>query len=121
MRPSLFGRGLPAWGSWGDLDGVRSATVQALADDGLEIFAEAGFDRGEMIAPTAKQDAALREARIRLREKVEDCVGCQADLMINVLELRWDFEGVERLVLHLKKVIRSDARAGAMLCPLVLE
>ena len=60
-------------------------------------------------------------SRIGLREEVEDRVGCQADLVIDVFELRWNLERVEGLMLHGEEATRANTGAGAVLGPLVLQ
>ena len=97
------------------------AGAQALAGDGFEVLTEAGLDSGEMVAATAKQNAALRKVWIGCGKEVEDGVGCHADLLIDVLELGWDLEGVEGLVFHGEEASRADSRAGAVLGPLMLK
>ena len=87
MRHELLRR---CW--WRDLYRIRAAGAQALADNRLEVLVEAGFDGGEMVAAATEKDAASREFGIGLREEVEDRVGCQADLVIKVFELRRNFK-----------------------------
>jgi len=97
------------------------AGAEALAGDGFEVLTEAGLDSGEMVAATAKQNAALRKVWIGCGKEVEDGVRCHADLLIDVLELGWDLEGVEGLVFHGEEASRADSRAGAVLGPLMFE
>ena len=106
---------------WRDLYRVGAAAPKALADDWFEVLAEAGLDGGEMIAAATEQDAASRKIRVRLGEEIEDRVGCQANLMIDVFELRWNFERVEGLMLHGEEAARANAGAGTVLRPLVLQ
>lgn len=97
------------------------AGAEALAGDGFEVLTEAGFDGGEVVATAAKENATLRKVGIGLCEEAEDGVGRHADLLIDVLELGWDSEGVEGLVLHGEEALWPYAGAGAVLGPLVLE
>ena len=74
-----------------------------------------------MVAAATEQDAASRELRIRLREEVEDRVGCQADLVFDMFELRRDLERVKGLMFHGEEATRANTGAGAVLGPLVLQ
>jgi len=104
-----------------DLHRVGTAAAQALAHDGLEVLVEAGFDGGEMVAAATEQDAPSWELRVRLREEVKNRVGCQADLVIDVFELRWNFKRVKSLMLHGEEATWTNTGAGAVLGPLVLQ
>lgn len=97
------------------------AGSDALAGDGLQVFAEAGFDGGQMIASAAEQDASRWKVWVGLGKEAKDAVGRHADLAISMLNLWRDLKGMEGLMLHREETLWSNPRTGAMLGPLVLK
>ena len=67
---------------WGDADGVGAAGAEVGAACGLEGFAEADFDGGEVVVAAAKGEAVGREGGVALCEEVEDVGGRHGDLVV---------------------------------------
>lgn len=87
---------------------VSAAGVKALAHDGVQIFAEASFDRREVVSSTTQKNAALREVWVGFGEYLKNGIGCETDLVVDVLEGGWDFEGVKGFVFHGEETLRAN-------------
>jgi hypothetical protein len=104
-----------------DADGVGAAGTDGAAGDGLERFAHADFDRGEVVVAAAEGEAVAGEGRVGPGEEADDLAGRHGDLAVEGGQLGWDGYGLDGLAGRGEEGIRREAGAGAVGLPLVAE
>jgi hypothetical protein len=67
---------------WSDADGVGAAGAEGSAANGLEGFAHADLDCGEVVVAAAEGEAVAREGWVGLADQVEDGDGRHGDLVV---------------------------------------
>ena len=92
---------------WDDADGVGPAGADGAAGDGLESFAHADFDRGEVVVAATEGEAVAGEGRVGPGEEADDLAGRHGDLVVKGGQLSWDGYGVDGLAGRSEERVRG--------------
>jgi hypothetical protein len=106
---------------WSDADGVCAAGTDGAAWGRLGALVEADLDGGEVVVATADGKAGGGDGRIRRLEEVDELVGREGDLVVELGERRRDDDRFEGGAGEGEEGVGGEAGAGAVGAPLVTE
>jgi hypothetical protein len=87
----------------------------------LGALVEADLDGGEVVVATADGEAGGGDGRVRRLEEIDELVGGEGDLVVELGERRWDGDRFVGGAGEGEESVRGEAGAGAVGAPLVTE
>jgi len=106
---------------WGDADGVGPAGADGTAGGGLGALVEADLDGGEVVVAAADGEARGGDGGVRRLEEVDELVGGEGDLVVELGERRRDGDRFVGGAGESEEGVGGEAGAGAVGAPLVTE
>lgn len=104
-----------------DADGVGSAGADGAAWGGLGVLVEADLDGGKVVVAAADREAGGGDRGVRSLEEVDELVGGEGDLVVELGERRRDGERFVGGAGEGEEGVGGEAGAGAVGAPLVTE